>query len=151
MLQIPVRRRVRAQAGFTLLEMLVVLVIIGLLAGLVGPQLLGRMDRSKTTAADMQVRMLYNALDTMRLDIGRYPTDQEGLDLLVATPADQRLRPLWHGPYLSEAVPKDPWGSPYQYRRVSDAEAQIFSLGPDGKTLPPRETRNTDAATKRRS
>src|ERR1700744_1755343 len=79
-----------ASAGFTLLEMLVVLVIIGLLAGLVGPQLMGRVDTSKVTAASTQIRMLKSALDTMRLDIGRYPTKEEGLAMLTAPPQDER-------------------------------------------------------------
>src|ERR1700740_178476 len=86
--------------GFTLLEMLVVLVIIGLIAGLVGPQLMGRVDTSKVTAADTQVRMLKSALDTMRLDIGRYPTKEEGLALLVTPPKDDRIAARWQGPYL---------------------------------------------------
>src|SRR5688572_7303893 len=97
-----------AEAGFTLLEMLVVLVIIGLIAGLVGPQLLGRVDTSKVTAADTQVRMLKGALDTLRLDIGRFPTKEEGLDLLMAAPKDERVARRWRGPYLSENVPVDP-------------------------------------------
>src|SRR4051812_47907348 len=104
-----------ASAGFTLLEMLVVLVIIGLLAGLVGPQLMSRVDTSKVTAADTQVRMLKSALDTMRLDIGRYPTKDEGLPMLVEQPKDERAARKWQGPYLSEALPNDPWGNSYQY------------------------------------
>src|SRR5215813_14162462 len=88
-------------SGFTLLEMLVVLVIIGLLAGLVGPQLMGRVDTSKVTTAETQSRMLKSALDTMRLDIGRYPTKEEGLAMLSTAPADTRVARKWQGPYLS--------------------------------------------------
>ena len=82
----------RSDSGFTLLEMLVVLVIIGLVASLVGPQLLGRVDSSRVTAADTQIRMLKGALDTLRLDVGRYPTAEEGLALLMTAPSDERTR-----------------------------------------------------------
>ena len=121
-----------ASAGFTLLEMLVVLVIIGLLAGLVGPQLMSRVDTSKVTAADTQVRMLKSALDTMRLDIGRYPTKDEGLAMLVEPPKDERAARKWQGPYLSEALPNDPWGNPYQYAPAGNA-VFLFSYGADGQ------------------
>jgi len=122
-------------AGFTLLEMLVVLVIIGLIASLVGPQLMGRVDTSKVTAADTQVRMLKSALDTMRLDIGRYPTKDEGLALLVVPPKDDRTAPKWQGPYLSEnTVPMDPWGNPYQYDTLAGTtNVYIYSFGADGQ------------------
>jgi general secretion pathway protein G len=124
----------RAAAGFTLLEMLVVLVIIGLIAGLVGPQLMGRVDTSKVTTADTQVRMLKSALDTMRLDIGRYPTREEGLNLLVEPPRDERIAPHWQGPYLSEStVPLDPWGNPYQYTPSTGTLIYLYSFGSDGE------------------
>lgn len=123
----------RAAAGFTLLEMLVVLVIIGLLAGLVGPQLMGRVDTSKVTAADTQARMLKAALDTMRLDIGRYPTKEEGLAMLVTAPREERAARKWQGPYLSEGVPMDPWGNAYQYNPVSQTVVVLTSLGADGQ------------------
>ena len=122
-----------AAAGFTLLEMLVVLVIIGLIAGLVGPQLLGRVDTSKVTAADTQVRMLKGALDTMRLDVGRFPTKEEGLSLLMAAPRDERIARRWRGPYLSEDVPADPWGNPYQYGPDTSVSVILYSFGADGK------------------
>ena len=123
-----------ASAGFTLLEMLVVLVIIGLLAGLVGPQLMGRVDTSKVTAADTQVRMLKSALDTMRLDIGRYPTRDEGLALLVTPPKDERIASKWQGPYLSEdTVPLDPWGNAYQYTPSTGIVIYLYSFGGDGE------------------
>ena len=122
----------RASAGFTLLEMLVVLVIIGLLAGLVGPQLMGRVDTSKVTAADTQVRMLKSALDTMRLDIGRYPTKDEGLAMLMEQPKDERAARKWQGPYLSEALPNDPWGNPYQYMPAGNT-VYLYSYGADGQ------------------
>jgi general secretion pathway protein G len=121
------------QKGFTLLEMLVVLVIIGLLAGLVGPQLMGRVDVSRQTAAETQGRMLKSALDTMRLDIGRYPTKDEGLGMLVTAPADERVARKWRGPYLSESLPADPWGNPYQYEPISSNTVALYSLGADGE------------------
>lgn len=121
------------QRGFTLLEMLVVLVIIGLVASLVGPQLLGRVDSSRVTAADTQIRMLKGALDTLRLDVGRFPTAEEGLNLLMSQPSDERTRRKWQGPYLSEAVPLDPWGSPYQYKPKNSTNVILYSFGADGK------------------
>lgn len=124
---------VAPQRGFTLLEMLVVLVIIGLIAGLVGPQLLGRVDTSKVTAADTQVRMLKGALDTLRLDIGRFPSKDEGLTLLVTAPKDERLARRWRGPYLTENVPLDPWGNSYQYAPDTAISVVLYSFGGDGK------------------
>ena len=120
-------------AGFTLLEMRVVLVIIGLLAGLVGPQLLGRVDTSKVIAADTQIRMLKAAIETMRLDVGRFPTEQEGLEMLMKPPQDERIARKWRGPYLSENVPVDPWNNAYVYLPVSGTTIVLFSQGADGK------------------
>jgi general secretion pathway protein G len=120
-------------SGFTLLEMLVVLVIMGLLAALVGPQLLGRVDTSRVTAAQTQVRMIKGALDTLRLDIGRYPTKEEGLALLEVPPEDDRAARKWQGPYLGEDIPLDPWGSSYQYNPVSGTSIALFSYGADGE------------------
>jgi general secretion pathway protein G len=125
--------RSAAARGFTLLEMLVVLVIIGLIAGLVGPQLMGRVDTSKVTAADTQVRMLKSALDTMRLDIGRYPSKEEGLELLVTAPRDERTARKWQGPYVSEGIPLDPWGNPYQYTPSTGTTVILYSWGADGE------------------
>lgn len=119
--------------GFTLLEMLVVLVIIGLVASLVGPQLLGRVDSSKVTAAEAQVRMIKGALDTLRLDIGRYPSKEEGLSLLTSPPTDSRLNRFWQGPYLSEELPLDPWKNKYQYQGSKENRVILFSYGADGK------------------
>lgn len=130
------------QKGFTLLEMLVVLVIIGLLAGLVGPQLMGRVDTSRQTAAETQGRMLKSALDTMRLDIGRYPTKEEGLVMLVNAPQDERIARKWRGPYLSEGLPPDPWGNPYVYEPLTSNSVALYSLGADGE--PGGEDINSD-------
>ncbi|MBY0510768.1 MAG: type II secretion system major pseudopilin GspG [Rhodospirillaceae bacterium] len=136
------RARKKGESGFTLLEMLVVLVIIGLLAGLVGPQLLSRVDTSKVSAANTQARMLKTSLETMRLDTGRFPTKEEGLASLNNPPKDERLARRWHGPYLAEDVPLDPWGNPYQYAPESDTTIVLYSLGADGK--PGGEGTNAD-------
>ncbi|MCW8917622.1 MAG: type II secretion system major pseudopilin GspG [Gammaproteobacteria bacterium] len=126
----------RLAKGFTLIEMLVVLVIIGLLAGLVGPRLFGQADSSRIKAAEVQVKMLRGALLTLQLDFGRFPANEEGLRLLVKPPADSAQAARWKGPYLDEpSVPLDPWSNPYQYS-VSNNAAQpfyLYSLGADGQ------------------
>lgn len=121
--------------GFTLIEMLVVLVIIGMLAGLVGPKLFGRVDSSKVKTAQIQVKMFKGALETFRLDVGRLPTQAEGLLVLNQAPTDEGARMRWHGPYLDQDVPLDPWGNPYVYS-LPGANGQpfaLYSLGADGK------------------
>lgn len=122
-------------SGFTLLEMLVVLVIIGLLAGLIGPRLFTKVDSAKVQTAQTQIKMLKGALETLRLDIGRFPTESEGLALLNTAPTDGTLKSLWRGPYLDEDLPKDPWGNPYQYSRpgTNGQPFALYSLGADGK------------------
>ena len=119
--------------GFTLIEMLVVLVIIGLLAGLVGPKLFGKLDSSKVQTAQTQVKMLKGALETMRLDIGRFPTQSEGLGILNSPPTDEKIKNKWKGPYLDEDVPADPWGAPYVYAVPGPVGKPfaLYSLGPD--------------------
>ncbi len=129
------RLSVKQVQGFTLLEMLVVLVIIGLLAGLVGPRLFMQVDESKVKTAKTQVKMLKGVLETMRLDIGRFPSAQEGLTLLNTPPTDEQIKNLWKGPYLDEAIPLDPWNYAYQYS-TPGAEGRpfaLYSLGADGK------------------
>jgi general secretion pathway protein G len=122
-------------AGFTLLEMLVVLVIIGLIASLVGPRLFSRVDTSKVQIADTQSRMLRGAVETFQLEVGRIPTADEGLAVLVKPPADERAKARWRGPYLDEAVPSDPWGNPYVYSMPGrdGLPFALYSLGADGK------------------
>ncbi len=117
--------------GFTLLELLVVMVIIGLLAGYVGPKFFGQIGKSEVKATKAQIDALQKSLDQYRLDVGRYPSTEQGLAVLVTKPADE---PKWQGPYLSKAVPKDPWGNDYQYRSPGEhGEYDLLSLGKDGR------------------
>ena len=124
-----------SSGGFTLLEMLVVLVIIGLLAGLVGPRLFSKVDQSKVTTAQTQVKILRGAVENLRMDMGRYPTVEEGLALLNKVPSDPALAARWRGPYLDDAVPLDPWGHPYQYAVPGENGHgfALYSFGADGK------------------
>lgn len=129
-------RRRLLQAGITLLEMLVVLVIIGLLVGLVGPNLLGRVDKAKVDTTNTQLKILKSALDTMRLDIGRYPTNEEGLAMLVTAPNDAGLRARWNGPYLEGGkLPDDGWNRAFIYSvpGKDGAPFALYSLGADGQ------------------
>jgi general secretion pathway protein G len=127
------RARRAATAGYSLLEILIVLAIIALIAALVGPRLFALLDHAKVTTARVQVRALETSLQTMELDIGRYPTPAEGLDLLVK--ADPKTVTGWNGPYLSGGLPNDPWGHGYVYEPPADAAhpPKVHSLGSDGK------------------
>lgn len=109
--------------GFTLLEMLVVMVIIGLLAGLVGPRIFGKVDSSKVQTAQVQIKMIESALQIMRLDIGTLPDGETALQWLVHEPAASAARATWKGPYLDGQIPVDPWNNPYK----------IITPGPNGK------------------
>lgn len=118
--------------GFTLIELLMVVAIIGLLAALVGPRYFGQLTKSEVGVAKAQIENFAKALDAFRLDVGRYPTTEEGLKALTDKPASE---PRWRGPYLQKAAPSDPWGSPYQYRAVNNgADYELLSLGADRKT-----------------
>jgi len=124
-------RRPARQAGFTLLELLVVLVILGLLAGYVAPRYFSQVGKSEVTTAQAQIGALEKALDQYRIDTGRYPSTEQGLAALNVKPADEAR---WGGPYLKKAVPSDPWGNPYQYRMPGErSEVDVFSLGRDGR------------------
>jgi general secretion pathway protein G len=117
--------------GFTLLELLVVMVIIGLLAGYVGPRYFGQIGKSEVKAARAQIDALEKALDQYRLDTGRYPPTEVGLAALVTRPANE---PKWAGPYLKKAVPLDPWGRPYVYKSPGEhGEYDLLSYGKDGR------------------
>lgn len=126
-----VMQSTRRFKGFTLLELLVVIVIIGLLAGYVAPRYFSQVGKSEIQVAKAQIESLEKALDQFRLDAKRYPTAEEGLAVLVAKPANV---PGWSGPYLKKAVPNDPWGRPYLYRMPGEKyEFEIVSYGRDGK------------------
>jgi general secretion pathway protein G len=127
-----VRRETRnasASAGFTLVELLVVMIIIGLLAALVAPQFIRREEKAKITATKAQIELLGTALDTFRLDVGRYPTTEEGLEALRRQPGGVER---WDGPYLKKEVPMDPWNKPYVYRSPGEhGPFDIVSYGAD--------------------
>jgi general secretion pathway protein G len=118
--------------GFTLLELLVVIVIIGLLAAYVGPKYFAQLGKSEVTVAKAQIESFEKALDTYRLDVGRYPTTEEGLNALMTAPPTAGAK--WNGPYLKKGVPVDPWGHPYGYRAPgTKGEYEVTSLGKDGQ------------------
>ena len=117
--------------GFTLIELMVVLVIVSLLAGLVGPQLMRQLDSSKIDVADTQIRMLRGALQAYRIDVGTYPTTAQGLAALMSPPSD--VEQYWRGPYLQDELPDDPWRAPYQYEAPVDnlQGFVLYSFGAD--------------------
>lgn len=122
----------RQRHGFTLLELLVVMVIIGLLAGYVGPKYFAQLGKSETKIALAQIDALGKALDQYRLDTGHYPTTEQNLAALFTRPANE---PKWGGPYLKKAVPLDPWGRAYVYKQPGNhGEYDLFSYGKDGES-----------------
>jgi general secretion pathway protein G len=125
----------RTSRGFTLLEMLVVMVIIGLLAGLVGPRLFGKVDSSKVQTAQTQIKMLRSAVGILQLDVGQAPPADQGLRWLIEPPADAQMKAQWKGPYIDGKLPMDPWGNPYVYKvpGIDGQPFSILSLGLDGK------------------
>lgn len=131
---------IRQQQGFTLLELLVVMVIIGLLAGYVAPRYFSQVGKSEVKAARAQIDAFEKALEAYRLDTGRYPTSEAGLDALMKAPAGEAK---WQGPYLKKAVPLDPWGKSYNYTHPGQhGEYDIMSYGRDGK--PGGDVENAD-------
>jgi general secretion pathway protein G len=132
--------RFRSVRGFTLLELLVVMVIIGLLAGYVGPKYFSQIGKSEVKAARAQIDALGKAIDQFRLDIGRYPTTEEGLAILITKPINL---PKWDGPYLTKSVPVDPWGNPYIYKAPgTHGDYDLISYGKDGR--PGGDAENAD-------
>jgi len=123
----------RSSGGFTLIEILVVVVILGILAAIVVPRVMERPGEARVTRAKQDVRGIETALDLYKLDNFAYPSNEQGLDALVTKPSGQPDAPNWKGPYL-DRVAKDPWGKPYQYQRPGQhGEVDIFSYGADGK------------------
>lgn len=120
--------------GFTLLELLVVVVIIGLLAGFVAPRYFDQVGKSNTKVTKAQINALEKALDQYRLDLGHYPTTELGLAALMVKPSTES-ETKWQGPYLKKTLPNDPWGRPYLYRSPGESgrDYDLFSLGADGQ------------------
>ena len=120
----------RAESGFTLLELLVVLAIMGMLAAIIAPQVIKYLGTSRTQTAKVQIQNVMSALELFRLDVGRYPTQQEGLEGLVVAPS---TAPNLNGPYLKkDSALKDPWGTPYVYQNPGQhGEVDVYTLGQD--------------------
>jgi len=130
------RSRSERKLGFTLLELVVVIIVLGLLAAIVAPQILGRVSDARTTSAETQVALFGTALDNYRLDNGAYPTTEQGLAALREKPTRAPIPTNWRGPYLRKDVPLDPWGKPYIYRSPGERNVSgydLLSLGRDGK------------------
>ncbi len=118
------------ERGFTLIELLIVMVILGLLAALVAPRMFGKAEKSKQKAAKAQISLFETAIDTYRLDVGRFPTTDQGLEALRAQPDGAEK---WDGPYLPKQIPLDPWGNEYEYKSPGDhGDYDITSYGADG-------------------
>lgn len=126
------------QRGFSLIELLVALAIMAILVTLVAPRLFNQVDRAKVQAAQTQAQTLKTSMNALRLDLGRYPTEREGLQLLISPPSDPSLEAQWYGPYIDGELPSDPWGRPFIYLppvtddRGRTGSPKIISYGADG-------------------
>ena len=139
------RRIGHRESGLTLIEILVVIIVLGLLAGLVAPRIIGRVSEAKTATARTQIELLGVALDNYRLDNGYYPTTEQGLAALRTRPTSEPQPRNWRGPYLRKEVPDDPWDRPYVYRspgEVNTGSYDLLTLGQDGQ--PGGEDEDTD-------
>ena len=134
------RGKKRDQRGFSLIELMIVMAILVLIATVVGPELWGKFGQAKQKTAKTQIEMLMATLDAYRLDIGSYPSEQEGLEALIIDPGNEK----WDGPYLrKKLIPKDPWDEPYQYKNPGeDNDIDIFSYGADNKEGGEKENRD---------
>jgi|TARA_B110000263_G_scaffold242440_1_gene247913 general secretion pathway protein G len=123
--------RYKQHSGFSMIELMVVMVIMGLIAGLVGPRLFGRAEIAKVQTAETQIEMMKSAVNLFYLDVGRLPTTVEGLEALVREPSDVDF---WRGPYLDNEVPMDPWQNPYRYEstRSGISDFSLYAYGADG-------------------
>lgn len=120
----------RGSRGFSLIELLIVVLILGLLASLVAPNMFKKLGKAKSKTAKVQIEMLGTSLDSYRLDTGKYPSSDQGLEALREDPGVDN----WDGPYLQKDIPDDPWGNPYLYKHPGDkAEYDLYSLGADGQ------------------
>lgn len=135
----PIQDRLRDRRGFTLVELLVVVAIIGFLAALVAPRIMQNVGKGQQASAKAQIELIGQALDQFRLDTGRYPSTSEGLQALMADPGVDN----WDGPYLKKAVPTDPWKKPYTYKSPGDyGDYDLYTYGLDG--APGGEKDNAD-------
>jgi len=120
------------EQGFTLIELLIVMIILGLLAALVGPRMFGKAEKARQKASKDQISLFETAIDTYRLDVGKFPTTEQGFQALRVRPAGVDDR--WDGPYLKKDIPLDPWGNPYSYKYPGEhGDYDIVSMGADGK------------------
>lgn len=127
----------KKRGGFTLLELIVVIIVLGLLVGLVAPQIFGRVGEARTTTAKTQMALIATALDNFRLDNGNYPTTAQGLQSLRQKPTINPIPFNWKGPYLRKEVPLDPWGKAYEFRSPgvrNPSGYDLMSFGRDGKS-----------------
>jgi len=127
----PAKNKYKSRKGFTLIELLIVMVILGLLAALVGPRMFGKTEKAMQNAAKSQITLFETAIDTYRLDVGKFPTTEQGLRVLREAPPGVDK---WDGPYLPKEVPLDPWGNPYEYRGPGEhGDYDIISYGADAQ------------------